>query len=422
MKRCTEPLAWNIEPDSIVAQVDCPLFTTIPKELRYSIYEYALTESMVCQPGQTELSMATTMARHRRQQGLSQQRDIAKNLLSTCRAVYLETYLLPIILNPVQFPYFDTRTRFRPQAMLPWQFANIRALDITVQQVTLEGGDLFDFLFGPMGWHPEVRHKGVHVAPYVDLKDTTGGSRQSCGFTLLPTETKTERLQLTDALNQVRLPSGFQIPLSETRLQRARPLTHLTLRIPSSNWWTWTDDPSSTNSKHHHLGLDPALGDGSADVNRRPTSTRMIELSQQRRDGHCPLSRSFMARNSPGWAHIIGRLPDIKTLELVLETFGEKKSQLEKVVKCAKTWCFPIADSQFELAWDGKVEEMRWSRPAVEDYQLQGISRRPTPAQRAREFQLGHWYTRSTDFEVRTIRFARRRKAADSSDEDCKVH
>jgi hypothetical protein len=366
--------------------------------------------------------MATTMSRHRQQQKLSQQRDIAKNLLSTCRAVYLETYLLPIILNPIQFPYFDAHTSFRPQAMFPWQFANIQALDITVQQVTLEGDCLFNFLFGPMGWHPEVRHKGVHVAPYVGLKNTTGGSRRSCNFTLLPTETKTERLQLTDALSQMRLPSGFQIPLSETRLQRARPLTHLTLRIPSRNWWTWTDDPSSTDAKRHHLGLDPVLGDGSADLNQRPTSTRMIELSQQRRDGHCPMPKSFMARNRPGWAHIISRLPDIKTLELVLETFCEKKAQLEKVTECAKTWCFPIADSQFELAWNGKVEETRWSRPAVEDGQLQGISRRPTPAQRVRDFQLGHWYTRSTDFEVRTIRFTRRRMAANSSDEDCKVH
>ncbi|KAF1355991.1 hypothetical protein EJ07DRAFT_62536, partial [Lizonia empirigonia] len=68
----------------------------------------------------------------------------------------------------------------------------------------------------------------------------------------------------------------------------------------------------------------------------------MKELAQQRRDGYYPVSRSLWSKNSPGWANIIGKFPDLRTLELILETFGEKKAQLETVIECSKTWRFPI--------------------------------------------------------------------------------
>ena len=315
-------------------------------------------------------------------------------------------FLLPIILNPVQFLYPNGVSRSVPKVRLPWQFANIQALDITLQQVALEGDCLYNFLLGPTGWQPEARHRGVYVAPYVGLKNTTGGSCRSCDFTLLPAGVSDERLQLSDALEEMRLPPGFQKPRSDMRLHRARPLIHLTLRLLNSDWWTWTEDPNSTDARHHHLGLEPALGDGSSNLSQRPTSTRMQELAQQRRDGYYPFSRSLLAKTTPGWTHIIAKLPDIKTLELVLETFEEKKAQLEKVIDCAKTWRFPIADTQFELAWSGTVESKHWSRPLIENWRT----------------RTGDWYARSTEFEVRTIRFTRRRMAPESMNEDCKVH
>jgi hypothetical protein len=55
-------------------------------------------------------------------------------------------------------------------------------------------------------------------------------------------------------------------------------------------------------------------------------------------------------------------LSDLKTFELVLETFSEKRKQLEVVVDCAKTWKFPLNDTQHELSYDGKVEVLTWSR------------------------------------------------------------
>jgi hypothetical protein len=279
--------------------------------------------------------------------------------------------------------------------MLPWQFANIQALDLNLQQVSLEGDCLYDFLFGALGWHPEARHNGVYVAPHIGLRNRKGGTIvRSSEFTLIPTDRVTDRKRLDEALNHSSssLPRSFVPPASAMRVVRAKPLVHLTLRIPSKNWWTWTDDPNSTDVIAHHLGLDPAIGDGGAEEDKRPTSVRMLELARQRRGGQHPVLMQPSSPNSLGWAHIISKLPDLKTLELVLETFVEKKAQLEKVAECAKTWRFPIADTQFELAWDGKVEEMRWSKPVLKNW----------------EYQLGHWYTRSTDFEVRTIKFTRR--------------
>ena len=120
-------------------------------------------------------------------------------------------------------------------------------------------------------------------------------------------------------------------------LARARSLLHLTHRLSAQDWWTWTDDLSSKNIEHHYLGLEPALGDCSAAISPRSTSIRMQELAQQRRDGHYPVSKSPLARTTPGWAHIIGKLPDLKRLELVFEAFVEKKAQLEKVVVYSKT-------------------------------------------------------------------------------------
>ncbi|KAJ8113276.1 hypothetical protein OPT61_g4566 [Boeremia exigua] len=389
VKRCTEPLAWNIKEGEVVTQENCPLFTTIPKELRDLIYKYALTESTFNHPGQVAPD------RYYRRNGESLRYDYAKNLLLTCKAVYLETSLLPVLLNPVQLPFFDGWDRYAPKALLPWQFANIQSLDITLQQVALEGNSLYNFIHGATCWRPDKRHEGVYVTSYVGLKNTTGGSCRSCDFTLLPATGNDDRVHLGDALESMRLPSRFKMPMSNTRLQRARPLVHLTLRLPSRNWWTWTDDPTSTDARQHHLGLEPALGDGSANLASRPTCTRMQELAQQRRDGQQPVFESSRPTTIPGWAHTVSELPDIKSLELVLETFEEKTAQLENVVNCAKAWRFPIEGTQFELTWNGKVEHIHWSKPLIENY----------------ETRSGEWYARSTEFEVRIIRFTRRRAA-----------
>jgi hypothetical protein len=54
-------------------------------------------------------------------------------------------------------------------------------------------------------------------------------------------------------------------------------------------------------------------------------------------------------------------LQDLKVLELILETFPVKKSQLDTVVECAKIWKFPLQDTQWELAYHN-VESMSWTK------------------------------------------------------------
>lgn len=401
LRRCTEPLAWNLDLASAVAQTACPLFSVIPKEIRDIIFEFALTECPSKQPHQ----------KNRRQLSLTNgQPDRAENLLLTCKAVYLETYLLPLTLNPVRYLNFRGISTPAPKFRLPWQFANIQGLEITLPQVSLEGNDLHGFLHGRTSWQPEARHIGVYVSPYVGLKSSEGdisGSYQSFNFTLLPASGNENVLPLRAALEQMQVPDGFTMPQSAMRLQRARPLVHLTLRVAAKDWWTWTDNPDSTDPTHH-LGLDPSLGNGDDSVGQRPTSTRMQQLAQQRRDGYEVVSKTTFTMKvlsgRPGWSHVIGKLPDLKTLELVLETFEEKKAQLDAVVECAKTWRFPLVGEKFELVWSGEVEETKWSKALVESWE----TTRPD------------WYARKTDFVGRTVRFTRRRRPA--GDESCKVH
>ncbi|CBX97803.1 predicted protein [Plenodomus lingam JN3] len=45
---------------------------------------------------------------------------------------------------------------------------------------------------------------------------------------------------------------------------------------------------------------------------------------------------------SPTWGTAIASIPNIQSLELILETFAVEKAQLDAVVECAKTWRFPI--------------------------------------------------------------------------------
>lgn len=67
------------------------------------------------------------------------------------------------------------------------------------------------------------------------------------------------------------------------------------------------------------------------------------------------------------WGGVTGTLQDLKIFELILETFSVKKHQLDTVVECAKTWKFPLQDTQYELAYDGRVKSMRWAKSADGD-------------------------------------------------------
>lgn len=121
------------------------------------------------------------------------------------------------------------------------------------------------------------------------------------------------------------------------------------------DWWTWTDDPETTDNEEK-LALDPACG-----RTTRPFVTDMLRLAEQRRNGQHPQYAEGTHEGDWTWGAAISMLSDLKTFELVLETFSEKRKQLEVVVDCAKTWKFPLNGTQYELICDGKVEVLTWS-------------------------------------------------------------
>lgn len=324
--------------------------------------------------------------------------DIATNLLCTCRAIYLETWTLPLSQNPYIVYDFQKRgdAGIKLAELLPWQLALIQSLDITLQQTALEGGMLHNYIHHDKSWQPEERHKGVYVAPR-SYKLDRGTPRAMVWFpdsfnhALVPGDKEYPRHFLSHALgNHIgrleHYPHGNQ-PLwsSAMRVMLARPITHLTLRIQHQDWWTWTDDPNSPDELQH-LGLDPSVGNGRALPLLRPTATRMRALAECRRAGRHPEIQPGV-----GWASAITSMPDLRSLELVLETFAEKNRQLDNIIEAAKTWTFPLTGTQYELIWDEEVGMSSWSIGGNE--------------------QGKKWYDRANAFEVRNVGFARRRMA-----------
>jgi hypothetical protein len=368
----------------------------LPKELRDLVFVFALLDSK----GQSIDSLVKRNS-HRSRIKVDSKRpanDIAANLLRTCRAIYLETWTLPLKQNPyIVYDFQKLRDAgIKPADLLPWQLALVQSLDITIQQFALESGELHRYIHNDGGWQPQERHKSVYVAPksyQTDRGHRSALSRFPSSFNhvLVRGEKEYPRHFLSYALgrNQRLRDSPLLvrgIPWdSAMRVMLARPITHLTLRIQHQDWWTWTDDPNSSDELHH-LGLDPSVGNGQALPLLRPTAARMRTLAESRRAGRHPESQ-----RGSGWTSTIASMPDLRSFELVLESFAEKKRQLDNVVDAAKTWIFPLTDTQYELVCDEEIGMSGWSMGGNEKGKK--------------------WHDRASAFEVRNVRFVRRRLA-----------
>lgn len=93
--RPIEPLAFYLPAFTDVnQQKQCPFYGILPKEIRDLVFEYALSDDGAPMPNsenklRREAGVASDVARI----------DIACALLQTCKAVYLEAYRLPLLLN-----------------------------------------------------------------------------------------------------------------------------------------------------------------------------------------------------------------------------------------------------------------------------------------------------------------------------------
>jgi hypothetical protein len=365
----------------------------LPKELRDLVFEFALMDSKAH-------SFDSLVKRNPRRLRIKidakgPANDIATNLLRTCRAIYLETWTLPLAQNPYIVYEFQNHgdTGIKLAELLPWQLALIQSLDITVQQFALESGNLHNYIHNNKSWQPQERHKSVYVAPRTYQTDrfprVMNCMLYSFNHALVPGDKEYPRHFLSHALGKDQdllqnYPPGRQPPWdSAMRVMLARPITHMTLRIQHQDWWTWTDDPNSSDELHH-LGLDPSVGNGQVLPLFRPTAARMRALAEGRRAGRHPDIQPGV-----GWASTIASMPGLRSLELVLESFAEKKRQLDNVVDAAKTWIFPLTGTQYELVYDDEIGMSGWSMSA--------------------NTQGKKWYDRTNAFEVRNVRFVRRR-------------
>lgn len=142
------PLAVQIldNPSSVNLQQNSPLFGKLPAELRELIWDYALT-------GYEDLDLLYPLDKPYARPGQAAPTRVAVELLLTCRAVYLEAFLVPFQVNPITVfdrhpdvippnnPLQCTSSNLRLcRKLRPWQFANITSVDLSVQQFTLEGG------------------------------------------------------------------------------------------------------------------------------------------------------------------------------------------------------------------------------------------------------------------------------------------
>ncbi|KAI0145766.1 hypothetical protein F4776DRAFT_607879 [Hypoxylon sp. NC0597] len=343
------PLAIQLlkRPESIDRQALCP-FSKLPIELREQIWRLSLRRF-------EDLNKLYKIDNFFARPGQAAPFRIAVELLLTCRAIYVETFLTPFLVNSLEFydgdPIDPSRSALLTQTLwddglerslwnlratlLPsdnldlvlsdslkmWQFANISSVDITVRQSHLENRTLEEVAqkVGTIG-----RHEGHGLV--------------SCGIPggalfLKPEDTGNE---------------GGLV---------CRKITHLTLRINHTDWraWKWRPYEYQENACKR-LQLEPLIKRTSERERLEENTLPMTRGYEARKAGHEP----DFGEKQGGWGLQIGEhWPDLTTLELVLETFACKKEQLDYVVQCAKLWTFPSEDG-FHLCWNGKEDAVRW--------------------------------------------------------------
>ncbi|KAI0204937.1 hypothetical protein F4808DRAFT_412642 [Astrocystis sublimbata] len=342
------PLAVDIldDPSSVNQQLDCPLFAKLPAELREMIWDYTLA-------AYENLDALYPLNEAYARPGQAAPLRIAVELLLTCRAVYLEAFLVPFHnpmtvfdghpdvvppTNPLQCTPSNLRLC---RKLRPWQFANITSLDVSVQQYMLEGGAIerVSRLSGNKGRHKGYETRGFTLAGYASFSPFKEAKTQACDVSLRPEAAATRATLIRS-------------------LFTGKKITHLTLRMSHTDWWAWTSCPQAgANNSHEALRLEPMINV----TDRRETSTAMIEGHEARKMGKEPDFNLDEFEKQGRWGmQFAEHWPDLKTLELVLETYVQKESQLDTVIQCAKLWTFPLNDAK-QLEWNGREQTcVRW--------------------------------------------------------------
>ncbi|KAI1171172.1 hypothetical protein F4777DRAFT_69319 [Nemania sp. FL0916] len=404
------PLAVGIldDPTAVNQQLACPLFTKLPAELRELVWSYALT---AYEDPHAYYPINMSYARP----GQAAPLRVAVQLLLTCRAIYLETFITPFHVNPMIV--FDTYPGFMPpldplqcttsnlrlcDKLRDWQFANIRSVDLSVQQYMLEGGSLerVSRRSGNKGRHEGHQTVGFTVAGYASFIPR-GDSKPSREFPA----------------------PGSNGGLVRSIL-RGKEITHLTLRMSRMDWWAWTSSPQAgISNPHEALRLEPMINV----TERHETSTAMLEGYEARKAGQEPNFNLDEFEKQGRWGMQFAEFwPDLKTFELVLETYVAKESQLDSVINCAKLWTFPLGDGK-QLVWNGAEEStVRWHGAKEYGYEKNLAMSWPrhqpdTDERQGQDASTLQWHPDGRDgqqFVIKSLIFTRRQtsEATTSSD------
>ncbi|KAI0142753.1 hypothetical protein GGR57DRAFT_377387 [Xylariaceae sp. FL1272] len=342
------PLAVHLldNPSSVDEQDGSPLFTKLPIELREMIWDYAL---MQYQDTDALYPLYESYARP----GQAAPMRVAVELLRTCRAVYLEAFLVPFKVNPMTV--FDGHPDVVPpnnilqctssnlrlcRKLRPWQFANVTSFEMNVQQFMLEGGavERVSRLAGAKGRHLAHEAQGFTLSGYASFKAPKDQKSATLDTELHP--------GTTEARNAL-VRSIFA----------GKKITHLKIRMSHSDWWSWTVSPEIDEYPQNVMRLEPMINV----TDRQEVSLAMRKGYEARKEGNEPDFNLDDFEKDGRWGMQFAEYwPDLQTLEIVLETYAQKEKQLDSVVECAKLWTFPLNGGS-QLQWDGQDEAtVRW--------------------------------------------------------------
>ena len=144
-------LAFLDAPSHVTPQSHSPLFNTLLPEIREVIYHYVFEQY---EDTRFPYDPSKRWVRPSRSAKLR----VAIELLLTCRAVYVESFHMPVACNALHLfdgapPDNPTNTQLHTSVysanlwdalrVKSWQFAAVTRVDLTCQQHMLEGGEYY---------------------------------------------------------------------------------------------------------------------------------------------------------------------------------------------------------------------------------------------------------------------------------------
>ncbi|KAL9061143.1 MAG: hypothetical protein Q9162_000288 [Coniocarpon cinnabarinum] len=264
--------------------------------------------------------------------------------------------------------------------MRPWQFAAITSVELTLQQNNLEGGALerCSRNLGVQARENGCQFEGTLNGEYPKTRQLTEDEREM--FRTVP-----------------RMPF-LGSTLSLERICIGAPITHLTIRLNRTDWWTWTDHPEAHDVKKK-LRLEPMINHTQPPHN----DMAMDQGREARRKGAEPEFPLDNFEKDGRWGPQIAEFwPNLQTLELVFETFRAKEAQLDDVISAAKLWKFPMQGNAV-LECSGDPTLLHWQGAGHYGYEHEApwVLRPPTTLPQTLQASKWSLWSRVTGADAR---------------------